>query len=78
MNARRTAWVFGVVWMVALGPVGTCARAGEEYFVRPVAPILAHAEGGGEMHQEGGGGGAHFVRWVGHFHPAMTVFPIAM
>jgi plastocyanin/uncharacterized membrane protein len=23
-------------------------------------------------------GPSHFVRWVGHFHPAMTVFPIAM
>src|SRR5207302_1158543 len=24
------------------------------------------------------GGWDHFVRWVGHFHPALTVFPIAL
>jgi plastocyanin/uncharacterized membrane protein len=23
-------------------------------------------------------GWSHFVRWIGHFHPAMTMFPIAM
>jgi plastocyanin/uncharacterized membrane protein len=26
----------------------------------------------------GAGGWGHFVRWVGHFHPPMTAFPIAM
>jgi plastocyanin len=34
----------------------------------------AGSAGGGDAR----GGWAHFVRWVGHFHPSMTVFPIAM
>ena len=40
--------------------------------------LLAH-----EGHEMAGGeasesGWQHFVSWIGHFHPAMTVFPIAM
>jgi plastocyanin/uncharacterized membrane protein len=27
---------------------------------------------------DGSSTSSHFIRWVGHFHPAMTVFPIAM
>src|SRR3954468_984561 len=35
------------------------------------------ADHGGDTAPSHGGLG-HFVRWVGHFHPAMTVFPIAL
>jgi plastocyanin/uncharacterized membrane protein len=40
-----------------------------------------HADGGKDAADDSGGaqtGWGHFVRWVGHFHPPMTVFPIAM
>jgi plastocyanin/uncharacterized membrane protein len=37
---------------------------------------LAHA-GDGSM-DNAAPATPHFIRWVGHFHPAMTVFPIAM
>jgi plastocyanin/uncharacterized membrane protein len=37
--------------------------------------LLAHA--GGEM-EAPESGTPHFVRWVGHFHPPITAFPIAM
>jgi plastocyanin/uncharacterized membrane protein len=43
---------------------------------------LAHGGAGHEGAGEGGGspqsGWQHFVSWVGHFHPPLTVFPIAM
>src|SRR6185312_8347206 len=43
------------------------------------APLpLAHGdmeEGNGSAPQSGG---RHFISWIGHFHPALTVFPIAM
>ena len=66
-------------------------RAGVTYAVRSPdlgsAPLnlplpLAHGGAGHEGAGEGGGaargGWQHFVSWVGHFHPALTVFPIAM
>src|SRR5690349_18946386 len=37
--------------------------------------LLAHA--GDEM-EAPESGAPHFVRWVGHFHPPITAFPIAM
>src|SRR4051794_21284020 len=37
--------------------------------------ILAHSDGAG---MEPDGAGSHFIRWVGHFHPPITAFPIAM
>src|SRR5262249_37371157 len=40
-------------------------------------PILGHGEAGtdtGATHPAWD----HLVRWLGHFHPALTVFPIAM
>ncbi|HSU69426.1 MAG TPA: plastocyanin/azurin family copper-binding protein [Tepidisphaeraceae bacterium] len=50
--------------------------------------VLAHAEGSGGSQKAGGdsdhdsgpprSGWRHFVWWVGHFHPAMTVFPIGL
>src|SRR5690348_9278065 len=50
-----------------------------------VPAILAHeGEGAGsqaESHSDNhaqADGWHHFVRWVGHFHPPMTAFPIAM
>lgn len=41
---------------------------------------LAHGAQGHEAEEGEGsqGGWRHFVSWVGHFHPALTVFPIAM
>lgn len=36
---------------------------------------LAHAD---DEDGSASGGLAHFVRWIGHFHPAATAFPIAM
>lgn len=44
---------------------------------------LAHGAAGHEAPAERGGGSTeggwhHFVSWIGHFHPPMTVFPIAM
>src|SRR5690349_3777826 len=43
---------------------------------------LAHGSedhgGGAADHEPAPSGGRHFVEWIGHFHPAMTVFPIAM
>lgn len=42
--------------------------------------VLAHgAQGHEEAEGEGPQGGwQHFVSWIGHFHPPLTVFPIAM
>lgn len=43
-----------------------------------LVPVIAGVSNGS------GGGGAmmpfwpHFVRWIGHFHPAITAFPIAL
>jgi plastocyanin len=66
---------------VSSGPSGLLVRHG---VLPPV--ILAHAGSAGDAvgdmvsDDEGSarGGWPHFVRWVGHFHPAMTVFPIGM
>jgi plastocyanin/uncharacterized membrane protein len=37
--------------------------------------LLAHSDGSSAAAE---GGGTHFLRWVGHFHPPLTAFPIAM
>jgi plastocyanin len=37
-----------------------------------------HAAGDADEDSAGQSGWGHFVRWVGHFHPPMTAFPIAM
>src|SRR3954463_8649494 len=56
----------------------------------PPAFPLAHGEPAGQASAAGGAsdddseggppasGWGHFVWWVGHFHPAMTVFPIGL
>lgn len=76
MFRRLAPALFGVVWLLML-VVGTPrARASAPIvWAVPRPPIvLAH----GDMDEPSAGGWDHFVHWVGHFHPAMTVFPIAM
>jgi plastocyanin len=48
-------------------------------------PCPASQSGGGALLAESEGvaaapesGGRHFLRWIGHFHPPITAFPIAM
>src|SRR5437764_5171921 len=64
--------------------IGTARDASPQGAVKYFVP-LAHAgadssgdDSGGMEGRHSPGGWSHFVRWVGHFHPAMTVFPIAM
>jgi plastocyanin len=64
----RTAISFGfflVLFAYAAPPVEA----------RGVEVPLAHSDGSSATAE---GGGAHFLRWIGHFHPPMTAFPIAM
>lgn len=91
---HRLVLVLGVVLPVALIGTTTATAEPISQQPHPVlafrlaapAPILAHSAGGSDdggsnsADDEGGprGGLTHFVHWVGHFHPAMTVFPIGM
>ena len=87
VNRNRTAvWL---VWftMALGGAMATAAPGGSGAVNRTrgvwADGVLAHggddgAGGGAEREHDKADRRAHFVRWVGHFHPAMTVFPIAM
>ena len=44
----------------------------------PLAHDDAGAAGHGQEAEHPQGGWDHFVRWIGHFHPPLTAFPIAM
>lgn len=58
---------------------GTLALRAEATEISVRAPLVLAHEGhdmGDEAAAESGWG--HFVSWVGHFHPPLTVFPIAM
>ena len=91
---RQYAFAFcGLVLLVICGAhvvragVTYAERAPDLQSATLILPLpLAHGGAGrGAGHEGAGeGGGAargdwqHFVSWVGHFHPALTVFPIAM
>jgi plastocyanin len=77
----------GFVFLAVCGTVTLGSNAAQavglpdSYVASVSLPLpLAH---GAQGHDTGGGdapegGWQHFVSWVGHFHPALTVFPIAM
>lgn len=52
-----------------------CASTARASYARASGVLLAHSDGPSADDE---GGGTHFVRWIGHFHPPMTAFPIAM
>lgn len=76
--------------LIALGAISlcwSCVQAAAEGGVRrndpPVTVLhpMAHVSGADEDQANEGasaGGWPLFVRWVGHFHPPLTAFPIAM
>lgn len=71
--------VFGVLLSVqsrcqAMSAIDTLAGQ----LTVPLAHEDAGAAGHGEEAERPQGGWDHFVRWVGHFHPPLTAFPIAM
>lgn len=76
----------GIVLLAMSAPQILCAepmhaaQAGD-LRAASVAPLLPLAHAVDDHAAEGQateGGWQHFVSWVGHFHPPLTVFPIAM
>jgi plastocyanin len=80
MNRRLLPALFGVLWLVALALGTSRARASELRAFQALRPpvVLAHGDGDMDAGSPPPSGWHHFVHWVGHFHPAMTVFPIGM
>lgn len=78
---RRSAFaLFGGLWFIALAASAVRAYASEPAASQPPYTSIVLARGDADVSSADAraGGWRHFVRWVGHFHPAMTDFPIAM
>jgi plastocyanin/uncharacterized membrane protein len=68
MRCVRTVVLLGFLFVV-------CAFMALPASAHGGGSVLAHSEGAAEAAQ---GSGTHFLRWIGHFHPPITAFPIAM
>jgi plastocyanin len=75
MHRVLNAVLWGAVWTVWLS--GRAAAGTHVGGVPDKWPpmLLAHS---GNPEEVGGSGATHFLRWIGHFHPPITAFPIAM
>src|SRR4051812_21899850 len=82
MNRRcdRREYLRVFLACVLMGPFALASVANALPTHAATAPgvILPLAYSGDGSMDHATGGTPHVVRWVGHFHPSMTVFPLGM